>query len=247
MKTAELVMTIRETRLLRRESVAEGTMAFYFAKPPGFRHVAGQSLLMSLVNPAETDGKSNSRTFTIASAPHEPELMIATRMRDTPFKRALQTAPMGTPVMIDGPYGEMTLHEDPARPAVCLAGGIGITPFLAMARHATYMRLPNRLYLFYSNRRPEDAAFLSELQDLEDTNPKFRMIATMAEPEKSIDSWWGETGFIGREMLERYLPGTATSVYYLAGPPSMTMAMLQLLGSMGVARKEIRYEEFYGY
>lgn len=240
-------MAIHDARLIRRETVAEGTMAFYLSKPSGFRHRAGQSLLMTVIDPPETDSQGDARTFTIASAPHEAELMIATRMRDTAFKRVLKTAPLGTTVRIDGPSGEMVLHEDAARPAVFLAGGIGITPFLAMARHATHERLPHRLYLFYSNRRPEDAAFLPELQSLQFENPNYRLIATMTEPEKSIDSWWGETGFIRRDMLERHLSGNASPVYYFAGPPPMTLAMKQLLGSMGTNEQDMRYEEFYGY
>ena len=144
---------VYDVKLLRRETVAEGTMAFHFSKPPEFRHQAGQSLLMKLIDPPETDGEGDARNFTIASAPHEPELMIATRMRDTAFKRVLKMAPDGTAVTIDGPNGEMVLHDDPAHPAVFLAGGIGITPFLSMARHAAKARLPHRLYLFYSNRR----------------------------------------------------------------------------------------------
>src|SRR5688572_20817059 len=174
----ELVATAQEARLTRRETVAEGTMAFYFARPAGFRHQAGQSVLLKLIDPPETDAQGDARTFTIASAPHEAELMIATRMRDTAFKRVLKTASMGRAVTIDGPNGEMVLHDDTARPAVFLAGGIGITPFLAMARHAANERLPHRLYLFYSNRRPEDAAFLPELQKMEQLNPNYRLIAT---------------------------------------------------------------------
>jgi ferredoxin-NADP reductase len=240
-------MAVHETRLLRRETVAEGTMAFYFSKPSGFRHQAGQSLLLTLVNPPETDGEGNSRTFTVASAPHEPELMIATRMRDTAFKRVLGTAPIEMTVSIDGPNGEMVLHEDTARAAVFLAGGIGITPFLAMARHAANKRLPHRLYLFYANRRPEDAAFLAELQTLEQLNPNYRLIATMAEPEKSAHRWSGETGFIRRELLERYLADTTSPVYYFAGPPPMIMAMQKILQEIGIAEQAMRYEEFYGY
>src|SRR5688572_4804386 len=156
-----------EVRLTRRETVAEGTMAFHFTRPSGFQFRAGQSLTMSLVDPPAMDGKGATRPFTIASAPHEPELMIATRMRDSTFKRYLKDAPPGTPVRIDGPNGEMVLHDDPARPAAYLAGGIGITPFLSMTRHASRERLPHRIYLFYSNRRPEDAAFLAELREME--------------------------------------------------------------------------------
>jgi ferredoxin-NADP reductase len=240
-------MAIHEVRLTRRVTVAEGTMAFHFSRPPGFQFQAGQSLALSLVDPPEMDGKGATRTFTIASAPHEPELMIATRMRDSTFKRVLKAAPAGTPVRIDGPGGEMVLHDDPARPAVFLAGGIGITPFLSMARHANRERLPHPIYLFYSNRRPEDAAFLGELQDMEQTNPNYHLIATMVEVEKSARPWSGETGFIRPEMLERHLPDTATPVYYFAGPPAMTAAMQEMLQGIGIGEDAMRYEEFYGY
>lgn len=240
-------MPVHEARLTRRETVAEGTMAFRFSKPPGFRHQAGQSLLMTLVDPPETDGEGDARTFTIASAPHEAELMIATRMRDTAFKRVLKAAPVGTALRIDGPNGEMVLHEDTTRPAVFLAGGIGITPFLSIARDAAQRRLPHRIYLFYSNRRPEDAAFLGELQEMMRSNTNYRLIATMTEAEKSAQPWPGERGFIRRELLERYLPDLAGPVYYFAGPPAMTMAMQDLLEAIGVGEQDMRYEEFYGY
>ena len=240
-------MAIHETRLLRREIVAQDTMAFYFSKPAGFQHRAGQSLLMTLLNPPETDGEGNARTFTIASAPHESELMIATRMRDTAFKRVLKTAPIGMMAQMDGPSGDMVLDDDTTRPAVFLAGGIGITPFLAMVRHAAHERLPRRLYLFYSNRRPEDAAFLPELQMNEQCNPDYRLIATMTNPEKSARPWSGETGVIRQQMLERHLAGVPNPMYYFAWPPPMTAAMRQLLENIGVSEQAMRYEEFYGY
>jgi predicted ferric reductase len=55
--------------------------------------------------------------------------MVATRMRDTAFKRALGTLPLGAEVQIEGPFGNLILHNNAARAAVFLAGGIGITPF----------------------------------------------------------------------------------------------------------------------
>ena len=240
-------MAVYETALRRRESVAEGTAAFYFEKPAGFAHQAGQNAVFTLVDPPETDSQGPSRTFTIASAPHEPELMIATRMRDTAFKRVLKSAVLGAPVRIDGPSGVMVLHEDAARPAVFLAGGIGVTPFLSMARHAAKERLPHRITLFYSNRRPEDAAFLDELRALEQSNRNYRLIATMAEAQKSSQPWNGETGFIRRDMLERCLADLKEPVYYFAGPPSMTTAMQSMLEGMGVNENDMHSEEFYGY
>jgi predicted ferric reductase len=116
-----------------------------------------------------------------------------------------------------------------------------------MARSALRERLAHRIHLFYANRRPEDAAFLAELQAMEQANPNFRLIATMEKPGDSAQRWSGETGYIGREMLERHLPGVANAVYYFAGPPAMSMAMERLLGSMGVGAQDMRHEEFYGY
>jgi ferredoxin-NADP reductase len=227
-----------DSRLLGHETVAEGTMAFHFAKPPGFRHEAGQNALFRIA------GVEESRTFSIASAPHEPQLTIATRMRDSAFKRKLGSAEPGLEVEIDGPAGVMVLHEDVARPAVFLAGGIGITPFVSMARDAAHRRLPHLIVLFYANRRPQDGAYLDELRALERRNPSYRMVATLSDPPAG---WKGETGFIDKAMLARHLADPLKPVYYFAGPPAMAMAMQSMLGELGVAEADMRSEEFYGY
>jgi len=235
------------TRLIRREPLAEGTMAFHFARPPGFTFQAGQNVMVTLIDPPEDDAQGPMRAFTIASAPHEADLVIATRMRDTAFKRVLRSAPPGAEVEIDGPNGEMVLHEDAARPAVFLAGGIGITPFLSMARDAAHRALPHRISLFYGNRRPEDAAWLEELRALERRNPNYKIVAAMSEANKSARAWDGEKGFIDRAMLERHLPDLKAPLYYFAGPPAMAMAMQDMLAGAGIDAADMRSEEFYGY
>src|SRR6202051_1668134 len=174
--------------------VAEGTMAFWFEKPSGWTFKAGQYLDMTLLDPSETDPEGNVRSFSIASAPHEDTLMVATRMRDTAFKRVLRTIPLGTAVKIEGPSGDLTLQNNAARTVVLLAGGIGITPFRSMVCLAAEERLRPHIFLFYSNRRPEDAPFLAELESLERNNPKYKLIASMTEMEKSNRPWNGETG-----------------------------------------------------
>lgn len=215
-------------------------MAFHFARPPGFRHRAGQNMLVTLVDPPETDAQGPGRTFTIASAPHEDGLTIATRMRDTAFKRVLKSAPAGLRVHLDGPAGAMVLHDDVARPAVFLAGGIGITPFLSIARDAVHRRLPHEIVLFYANRRPQDAAYLDELRGMRG----IRVVPTMSEPPAG---WKGERGFIDRAMIRRHVNEPLEPIYYFAGPPAMAMAMQSMLGELGVADADLRSEEFYGY
>jgi len=236
-----------ETTLLESETVAEGTMAFRFARPADFRFEAGQSMNLSLIDPPETDGKGNARTFSIVSAPHESVLVVATRMRDTAFKRVLKSMPAGGRVSLRGPAGKFTLDGADARPAVFLAGGIGITPFVSMLRHAAHSRLERDLWLFYSNRRPEDAAFLDELAALPQRNPRCRFVGTMVEMAKSSRAWSGETGFLDRAMLERHLKDLAAFIYYVAGPPGLVEAMQKMLTDAGVKDEAIRTDEFFGY
>src|SRR6202521_2560381 len=247
MATEAGLMADQKSKLIRREEVAERTMSFHFAKPSGFAFKAGQSADVTLTNPPETDAEGNTRTFSIASPPFENELMFTTRMRDTAFKRSLKLVPLATQVKIGSAAGSFTLHKNPAKQAVFLAGGIGITPFLSIVRQADRDRLPQKLCLFYSNRRPEDAAFLDTLQTLETTNPNFRLICTMTEMSKSEKEWKGETVLIDKEMLSRHLPILQGPIYYIAGPPAMVVAMRQTLVKAGVEEDDIRAEEFSGY
>ena len=240
--------TLTNTTALRhREQIAEGTMAFYFEKPQGFEFRAGQALDWTLIDPPETDAEGNTRAFSIVSAPFEPELAIATRMRDTAFKRVLRSMPLGTQVKIDGPSGSFTLHKNSAKPAVLLAGGIGITPFRSIISQASHDQLSHQLYLFFSNRRPEDVAFLADLEEFTRQNPNFHLVATMTEMSKSSRPWKGETGFITPAMLTKHIPNLQGPIYYIAGPPAMVAAMRQILTQAAVDEDDIRTEEFAGY
>jgi ferredoxin-NADP reductase len=247
MATNAVLVAGQASKLMRREEAAEGTMAVHFEKPYAFNFKAGQSADVTLTNPPETDAEGNTRTFSIASPPFENKLVFTTRMRDTAFKRSLKKMPLATEVQIGSAAGFFTLHKNRAKPAVFLAGGIGITPFLSIVRQADHDRLPHKLYLFYSNRRPEDAAFLNTLQALEKTNPNFHLICTMTEMSKSKEGWKGETVPIDKEMLSRHLGVLQGPIYYIAGPPTMVAAMRQTLVSAGVDQDDIRAEEFAGY
>jgi ferredoxin-NADP reductase len=240
-------MTKYKSKLLERKEIAEGTMEFHLYKPEGFNYKPGQYIEIILINPPETDGKENERDFSLVSAPHEPNLTIATRMRDSAFKKVLKTMPLESEVNIEGPYGSLILHTDSTKPAVFIAGGIGITPFMSMIRYATKENLPHKIFLFYSNRRPEDSAYLAELQQKERGNPNFHLIATMTQMENSKLPWHGETGYINEAMIKKYIEDITKPIYYLAGPPEMISAMREILLKMGVLEDNIRAEEFAGY
>lgn len=240
-------MKTYQSKLKSREEVAEGTMALHLEKPAGFQFKAGQYLDITLVNPPESDSQGITRTFSIASAPYESELLVPTRIRNSAFKRVLGALPPGTELKIEGPMGSFILHKNHAKPAVFLAGGIGITPFLSILRQAAEEKLPHLLYLFYSNRRPEDAAFLKHLQEFARLNANFTFIPSMSEMGKPKLDWRGERGFIDRAMLMRHSSDLQAAICYVAGPPTMVAAMRQMLTDAGTDEDAIRTEEFGGY
>jgi ferredoxin-NADP reductase len=234
-------------KLKSRKEIATETMAFHFEKPAGFTFIPGQAGDFTLSNPPETDAEGNKRSFSLAGAPYEPDLIIATRMRDTAFKRSLKTIRLGTELTLDAPWGELVLHDDATITAVFLTGGIGITPVRSIVLQATHDKAARKLVLFYSSHQPEDAAFLDELTQAQNENPNFTLVATMTDMGKSAQPWQGETGAIDKAMLLKYLGDLATPIYYISGPPDMVNAMQKMLDEAGVKSSNIRAEEFSGY
>ena len=151
-----------ESTLLGRTEVAEGTMAFQFDKPKDFVFRAGQYVDLTLSGSQPQFGPSNelTHTFSIASSPFDEELVVTTRMRSSAFKEVLSSLPIGSGAKIVGPMGSFCLHNNTARPAVFLAGGIGVAPFLSMLSYASEEKLRHPIVLFYANRYLADAAFI---------------------------------------------------------------------------------------
>ena len=233
--------------LMRRERIARDTMAFWFdTNGANYQFRAGQHADFAFLQPSPEHQRDNSRTFSLANAPEDKgQIMIALRMRETAFKTALKAAPLGTEFQVSRPRGSFALHADVTRPAVFLAGGIGITPMRSILHWAAQERLPHKLYLFYSNRHLGDAAFLEEFENLATLNPSFRFIPTLTGVESPV--WHYEHGPIDHGLLARYLEGLNWPVYYAAGPSRMVAAMASLLRGSGVSDDDIKTEEFGDY
>lgn len=238
-------MKVHEVRLTGSREVAADTMAFHLSRPDGFVFAAGQAIRVELIDPPAESGQG-SRTFSLVSAPFEQELVVATRMRDSAFKRVLRTLPEGAKLRISGPFGKLAT-DGPGPSAVYIAGGIGIAPFMSLLRQAAHDASSQQLLLVYSNRRPEDAAFLDELRELESRNSNMRLMATMTDMGESARSWRGEVGHVDAHTLRRFVGELARPMYYLVGPPAMVAAMQWTLADAGVAPERVRTEAFYGY
>lgn len=236
-------MTALATRLVERLPVARGTEAFRFARPAALRFRPGQAIDLLLPG----NGAELRHAFSIVSAPQDSSLTIATRMRTSEFKAALGRLTPGAPAAIEGPFGSLTLRRDESRAAVLVAGGIGVTPFISMLRDAARKRTHRRLLLLHSCRRPDEAPFLGELQELAARLPTFQLQVTMTGLDGRSGQWAGRTGRIDSAWIATCTAGLEAPVFYLAGSPAMVAATRLALDAIGVDEEDVKSEEFFGY
>src|SRR5919106_4723776 len=180
-----------KARIKEKQEVAKGTLMVTFdllGAEVDFR--AGQFFNVTLPDVGHQDDKGLRRHITVVTSPNEKGVLgLATRMRDSAFKRSLRDLPVGAGVEVEPPKGSFTLPDDTSRPLVFAAGGIGITLFRSMLRFIREERLPYRVTLIYSNRDSESTAFLDELRELERALPDFRLVLTMTQDA----GWEGES------------------------------------------------------
>lgn len=236
---------VQNFKLTAKEEIANGTMAFHFAKPEGFEYRAGQFADFTLINPPETDEEGDMRGFSLASAPFEGDIFVATRLRDTAFKRVLKVLPVGSEVKFDGPYGDFTLHKNESVPAVYIIGGIGVTPVRSMIAQATHDKTSHQILLIHSSRTPDDLPFFDDFVRLEKENPNFKYIPVASD--EAPDDWQGERGRVDKKLVKKYVTNFAEPKFYLSGPEGMVKAMRQLLVELEADEDNIRTEEFSGY
>jgi len=232
--------------LISKSRIANDTWLFRFEKPAGFSYRAGQHVRMSLLSPRQPDPRGNYRFWSFASAPFEPDLAFAVRMRASPFKTELADLPIGDEVQIDMlktvPHSAFAL-DDTTRPVVFLAGGIGVVPAWSMIKQAVHDAAPRRLTLFYANRTREDAPFLADLAALAEVSESFEFVPTLTRTDMS-DAWSGERGRLSAGMIERHIGSLKGPVYYISGLQHMVEALHGTLRKAGVSRSAIRSEEF---
>lgn len=239
-------MAIYQSRLTEKREVAEGTMEFVLEKPAELTYRAGQFFDIILEKSSPDAEKSTyQHGFSFASAPYEPHIAAATRMRaGSKFKQALGAMPVGAPVKIEAVWGDYVLSKKTDQPAVFLIGGIGITPVRSMVAQATHDATGHKLTLIFSNRRRSYAPFVDDLKGFAAANPNFKFIQAYDEPSKDAAD---ESGVITAEMVKRHVPDIFAARYYLSGPPQMVRAMRELLVKMEVDEEDIKTEEFDGY
>lgn len=247
-------MTAIESRIVRRELVAADTLACHVSRPAGFDFRPGQYVDVTLLSPPFDDRLGPTRSMSIANAPDEPDLLLLMRLRDSAFKRSIAALPLGAPVLLDGPADDLSIRRADGRRIVMIAGGVGVAPFRAVLRDVSLAKgrdLTKRAaldaVLFYSNRRPEDAAYLGELMGLESIIEGLSVVPTMTRMATSRLDWSGETERLSAAMLARYIGELHGPRYYVSGSTLLISGMCQELERAGVPGGDIRIEMYTGY
>ncbi len=232
--------------LVERRVESPSTISFRFStEGTGFSYRSTQAVRLGL--PGVDDPWGAVRTFSISSSPSERgTVAITSKISDTPFKQALARLRPGDTAHVFGPLGQFLF--DPSRPALFLAGGIGITPFRGMLRFAADLGTSPPVTLLYSARVPEELIFREELDALARAHPRFSVQYTVTRPRESPMDWPGRVGRIDREWIAERGHLERKPVCYVAGLPEMVAPILELLTrGLGVPADDTDYEVFRGF
>jgi ferredoxin-NADP reductase len=235
-----------DARIKEKREVAKGTLLVTFdLLGEDVEFEPGQYFFVTLPDIGHQDDKGLRRHISVVTAPHERGVLgLATRLRDSAFKRTLVELSEGAEVDVEPPKGDFKLPQETPKPLVFVAGGIGITVFRSMLRHLAETGFPTQVTLIYSNRDRESTAFLDELQQLEEQNTELRVILTMTQDP----SWDGEHRKIDAQFFKDYVGDNVNGYTFLvAGPPDMVEGMKGALAEAGVAEENVIAEGYSGY
>jgi ferredoxin-NADP reductase len=229
-----------------KQEIAKGTLFVTFdllGEQVDFQ--PGQYFFVTLPDLGYQDERGLRRHITVVTSPNDKGVLgLATRLRDTAFKKTLQEVPVEAEVEVEPPKGKFVLPEDTSRPLVFIAGGIGITVFRSMLLYIREEGLPYRVTLIYSNRDRESTAFLEELEELDRELPDFRLVLTMTDDPE----WSGETRRIDATFCKEHVEGDLNQyTFMVAGPPAMAEGVQAELAEAGVDEANVTADSFSGY
>ena len=184
-----------------------------------------------------------TRPYSIVSEPHssykkkEVEIIVKERKEGVVSSYLCNKAKVGDEVTLEVGLGDF--HYTPFRDSrhiVAIAGGVGITPFLSMAKDIVDNDLDLNLTILYGSVDSKGIIAEEELNSL--VGDKVKVIHVISGDE----AYQGEKGFIDEAIIKKYSPVEAT--YFLCGPKKMIESVMKELSKMNVDTRKVRYESF---
>lgn len=244
LRVASLASQWRRFRVTQVVRESASINSYYLEPQDGgglLPHLAGQHLPIRVSIPGAD--KPLIRTYTLSTAPSDGHYRISVKRDGLVSTWLHEHLHQGDTLETRAPAGDFTLDGSGDRPVVLLAGGVGITPMLAMARHLAFEgRRTQRMRpvtLFYAARSKQERAFDQELGELGIT--LVRVLSDTRDAEEGLD--YDAAGRIDMPLLTRHL-AFGDYAFYLCGSPSFSQSLYDGLRGYGVADERIHAEAF---
>ncbi len=221
----------RQYRISRVNALAPRVVEITLEGPP-LEYDPGQFVYFTPLDPSLPVGRGEEHPYSLVSAPHEPDLRIAIKeLGDA--SAALMQVKEGTLATVEGPYGRFVppQHEGAA---LWIGGGIGITPFVSVARAFTAQSASVDVHLVYCANDTSRAYYLAELEHIAARQPGF-----VVHPH-----YFAEQGALSASFLEGCTADYRQRVCYVCGPSGLLNLAETILTGEGVSRRHIHMEEF---
>jgi ferredoxin-NADP reductase len=204
--------------------------------------LAGQYISLFL----EIGNIRTARPYSISSPPNQTgyyDITVGRVQGGRVSNYLLDEVKRGDLFESSGPAGNFyynPLFHDPVM--VCIAGGSGITPFMSMIREVIECGLDRTVYLFYGNRRLDEAVFHGECSA---DSERFEHIYYIPVVEDPSEGYRGPRGLITGNLIQTTIGDLTGKTFYLCGPQGMYDFCLPQLERLGIPRRKIR-KEVYG-
>lgn len=222
-------MNTHVVKILSIEEVTHNVKRFTVEKPTGYTFIPGQATDVSINQPG-LESVVGPFTFTSLNQSEYLEFTIKIYREHKGLTSRLSALNLMDELIIHDVFG--TIHYK--GPGVFIAAGAGITPFLAILRQ---LKLENSLSgntLLFANHNEDDIIHKTELKYMLGDN----YIDVLKEPLSA--ECQGRT--IDENLLKAYI-GDQNKWYYVCGPDSFTVAMVDHLQKLGVQKPKIVIEE----
>lgn len=164
------------------------------------------------------------------------------------FTKTIPKIKPGTRVLVEGPYGIFTAHRSVTNKVLLVAGGIGITPYIAILEDLG--KAGKDIKLIYGNKTEADIALRAELEALsEKYSIKIHHVLSNQQdlptpPSNLSPLTTFSKGFVTPELIQQLVPDAADRETFLCGPPPMMNALIKSLPSIGISKNKIYFEKF---
>lgn len=213
------------------QQITHDVKRFKIDKPEGFEFVPGQATEVAIDKPRWRDEK---RPFTFTSLNGERDLEFTIKIYDdhNGVTNQMNYLNIGDHLLIDDPWGTIQYKG----PGVFLAGGAGITPFIAILRRLARDNSIKGNTLLFSNKTEEDIILEDEFEAVLGQN--FVNVIT----DDPTDNYTYLDGFIDKAFLEEQIDDF-DQPFYVCGPMNFNEAMLGYLKELGADPEALVFEE----